>query len=242
MFSPHEDALPITPFDTDEIKAARRVLQKRYADEALDAWLLHRRVSIFFSLPIAKKTTLHPNIITLLAVLISIIGIYVLWFDAYPAIVGYAFLLYHIAYFLDVVDGEVARARQQRTKLGQWLDRILSYSMDGLSLATAVVVAGRLSEPFLASAAVVAFFIRLGTRCGYAELKPEAETASHVQAPAISNVLVNILRMLSAPSGLMLFGMLAAYLRAPIYLSIGIALLTLSTVYIALVHSRLIDR
>ena len=63
---------------------------------------------------------LHPNTITLLAVLFSIAGFILFLYSL--VLIGFVFFLF--AFFLDAVDGAVARAKNLSSKKGAFLDGI----------------------------------------------------------------------------------------------------------------------
>ena len=63
---------------------------------------------------------LHPNTITLLAVLFSIAGFILFLYS----LVSIGFIFFLLAFFLDAVDGAVARAKNLSSKKGAFLDGI----------------------------------------------------------------------------------------------------------------------
>jgi len=63
---------------------------------------------------------LHPNTITVLAVLFSIVGFALFYYSQFA--IGFVFFV--LSFFLDAVDGAVARAKNLTTKKGAFLDGI----------------------------------------------------------------------------------------------------------------------
>lgn len=71
-----------------------------------------------------------PNQITLIAMLISLIGMVVAKAD-----IGLAFVLFGTAFLLDAVDGAIARGRGETSSLGAFLDGIADRLVEFLMLA-----------------------------------------------------------------------------------------------------------
>ncbi len=70
--------------------------------------------------PIADIQWITPNIITISSFVIGIIAAYCFYAQAY--ITGA--ILVQLSFIVDCMDGQLARYRQQFSKLGAWLDRI----------------------------------------------------------------------------------------------------------------------
>ena len=91
---------------------------------------------------------LHPNTITLLAVLFSMGGFTFFLFSQFT--IGFVFFL--LAFFLDAVDGAVARAKNLTTKNGAFLDGISDRLVEFfLILALFVSVSGIVTQLTLLS-------------------------------------------------------------------------------------------
>lgn len=72
----------------------------------------------------AKKIPLSPNTITFLSLLCAV---FALFFNNY-----FSFVLFSIAIFLDAIDGLVARAKNQKSNLGAFLDGITDRAVEFL--------------------------------------------------------------------------------------------------------------
>ncbi len=70
--------------------------------------------------PIADIQWITPNLITISSLIIGIIAAYCFYSGAY--ITGA--ILVQLSFIVDCMDGQLARYRQQFSKLGAWLDRI----------------------------------------------------------------------------------------------------------------------
>lgn len=115
-------------FDTNSIIEVRKKVQKPWEREDLWAWLFLRRFSIYISIWIATKTNISPNNLTILGMLSGVFaGLSFLIGDKLFLFIG--IILYNLAFFLDCVDGEVARLRNATSQLGCWLDIGLRYSL-----------------------------------------------------------------------------------------------------------------
>lgn len=66
-------------------------------------------------------TNIKANHVTVLSFLISLIGAYFFSLGAYRFLV-YGAIAIQLGYFLDIMDGEIARFKKQTSKFGQWLD------------------------------------------------------------------------------------------------------------------------
>jgi len=128
---------PLLPFESKKLKEIRKRVQKPFDDEDLIAWLFYRRFSIYFSL-LLNLLRVSPNVITLIAILYSIAAVIYPWFNDNMMIgILMGGVFHQFAYFLDLVDGEVARLSKKSSYLGLWLDRILG---DLLHLATMSII------------------------------------------------------------------------------------------------------
>lgn len=115
-------------FDSPEIKKSRIIAQKELSVADPFSFYTFRKFSIYLSVALVRRTSITGNQISLFMVMFAFLSAPILLFTNassfwYP-------LCYLIIYFLDVVDGEVARLRQQKSKLGKWLDILLWYLLD----------------------------------------------------------------------------------------------------------------
>ncbi|MDY6933023.1 MAG: CDP-alcohol phosphatidyltransferase family protein [Spirochaetota bacterium] len=100
-------------------------LIKKNIIENTDGYIA-KKINKKISLPISlllTKTRIHPNILTIINMLIGIMSAALLLFNTYWHIVlGGAF--FQLASVMDGVDGEVAKFTYKTTKIGGWLDTI----------------------------------------------------------------------------------------------------------------------
>ncbi|TFU25811.1 CDP-alcohol phosphatidyltransferase family protein [Thermus tengchongensis] len=127
---------PYLPWDSKEIATLRKRVQKPYLEEEFLAWMVYRRISIYITVFLnSALPSITPNMVTLSAVLLTILSSTLPWLLGGSLGILLAALVMHIAYVLDLVDGELARLRGQFSRVGVFLDRLI----------TAGVVAGMAS-------------------------------------------------------------------------------------------------
>ncbi len=103
-------------------------------------------LSIFSSIP------LHPNHITILSVLISILALYIFKFNPL-----YSIILFGLSFFVDAIDGVVARAKNLVSKEGAFLDGISDRLVEFFLILTIIFYFGSSQEVLLASIAILFF-------------------------------------------------------------------------------------
>jgi phosphatidylglycerophosphate synthase len=117
--------------------------------------------ALVFARPVSKRiskllfnTKITPNQITVFSVLLGIISGILLFFD-YNYISA---VLLYLSFVFDCVDGEVARSREQFTKLGLWLES----TSDRIPDLLPIIAMGFLTKNWLLTALAVAvlFLIR----------------------------------------------------------------------------------
>ncbi len=110
--------------DRRSLRRAERQLVwslRKSADGLASKWL-NRRISLPISWLLAR-TPIHPNHITVMALMFALAGGFVISRGGYTAgLVG--MLLVNFGSIIDGVDGELARLRFQFSRLGQWLDTV----------------------------------------------------------------------------------------------------------------------
>ncbi len=95
---------------------------------------------------------LHPNHITLLSVLISIFAFYIFQFNQF-----YSIVLFGISFFVDAIDGVVARAKNLVSKEGAFLDGISDRLVEFFLLLTIILYFANTQEILLASICILFF-------------------------------------------------------------------------------------
>ncbi len=89
------------------------------------------KLSPYLSYFFARYLPFTPNQISLAWMAIALIGIFTMMIGGYwPILIG--LLIYHFAFLLDCVDGEVARATKHTTIGGAYLDYFSSYVNRGM--------------------------------------------------------------------------------------------------------------
>ncbi|WP_258359791.1 CDP-alcohol phosphatidyltransferase family protein [Moorella sulfitireducens] len=223
---------PYMPFDDDRIRQLRVKLQKPYVAESLEAWLIHRRISIYATLMLNHIGWITPNIITASAILIASIGIVIIWLinPGKSIVVGLG--LYQLAYLLDVIDGELARIRNQASARGLWLDKILEGTMNGLALAVGIKAA-ELSQPLWASGFLLTLFIvRMVSRNGFVLTSRQLRNKFPTTELRVRNPFINVISFFSSSSGWLLL-LVVGYLldRLSLFWLLGVGLFASSTLY-----------
>ncbi|MBX3155346.1 MAG: CDP-alcohol phosphatidyltransferase family protein [Deltaproteobacteria bacterium] len=117
-------ALGRHPARAADLRAATRWLFQFAYKPELDSAIV-RHVYRPLSAPFTRlfvKLPFTPNHITIAAILVAQLGCVVAARPGYLAHVAGIFLIAFVSGILDAVDGEVARVRLQRSKIGAWLD------------------------------------------------------------------------------------------------------------------------
>lgn len=117
---------PYMPWDNEDMRSLRQLIQKPFESEEFLAWILYRRISIYVSRILAVWCFITPNMITTLAIAAILLSMAVafMWPSTTPLLIAIG--LTQFAYFLDLVDGEVARIRKQFSQFGVLLDAVLA--------------------------------------------------------------------------------------------------------------------
>lgn len=118
---------PYLPWDSKEIATLRKRIQKPYLEEEFLAWMVYRRISIYITVFLnSALPSITPNMVTLSAVLLTILSSTLPWLLGGSLGILLAALVMHIAYVFDLVDGELARLRGQFSRVGVFLDRLIT--------------------------------------------------------------------------------------------------------------------
>lgn len=117
--------------------------------------------------PIAASLPLSPNLITLLSIIAMIAAAYF----AFQLQLILAALLALLSGFLDLLDGEVARAQRKATVFGSWLDKVADRLNDALLLGS-ITLAG-LVDARLGVAALIIILLASYASLGIDALAPK---------------------------------------------------------------------
>lgn len=133
MFGKMKDKMknkyPSLPFDSEFIKNLRVKIQKNIDDEEFVAFYLFRPFSIYLSYFLYRKTDVTANSITFVMAIYSLMmPVMFVILDVFNNL-WILTVLFTLLYFLDVIDGEVARLRNKTSKWGFVLDAVLWYSI-----------------------------------------------------------------------------------------------------------------
>lgn len=129
------DKYPSFIFETENIKTKRLLAQKTRRNDEFTCFYLLRPFSIYFSVIIVKYTNIKANFVSLLMVCISLASPIILYsLSTIGYILFWTPILFYFIYFLDVIDGEIARLKGETSLLGEWLDKFLHYSLPILFL------------------------------------------------------------------------------------------------------------
>jgi len=126
--------------DSLSMRKLRRSLQKTFDEENCEAFYLHRKLSIYITLFLAKAVPgLLPNHVTKAGAILGLLSaliIAVFYSGEIAAILG--LLAYHVTYTADLVDGELARLKRVFSENAKTLDRIQDFALLSLLVATLV--------------------------------------------------------------------------------------------------------
>jgi len=81
--------------------------------------------------PVFIKTSLTPNQVTFISGILGVIGACILAFNSYPLLIISAILI-QLYTILDLVDGDIARAKKMQSYFGMWLDIFFDKLIDFL--------------------------------------------------------------------------------------------------------------
>ncbi len=104
--------------------------------------------------PMARRTRLSPNAITLIALFLNLFaaGMFLLG-TRHPALFLAAILFIAVAGFADALDGVVARLQQKETRFGDFLDHVCDRLSD-TALAACWTIGNRVRESLVVTAVV----------------------------------------------------------------------------------------
>lgn len=124
--------------DRRSLRRAERQLvwSLRKSADGLAAKLINRKISLPISW-LLSRTPIHPNHITMIALLCAVIGGFVISRGGYTAGIA-GLLLVELGSIVDGVDGELARLRFQFSRRGQWMDTV-SDDLANLAYAGGVI-------------------------------------------------------------------------------------------------------
>jgi hypothetical protein len=109
-------------------------------DLGLVARVINKKISFRLTRYLLCHLPFTPNMVTLFAGLVGLLGAYYISTGAYENIV-IGFLLAQAQSILDGCDGELARVRFQQTAIGEWLDTIVDDVLNlALVLATGIAL------------------------------------------------------------------------------------------------------
>jgi phosphatidylglycerophosphate synthase len=105
-------------------------------DLGLIARVINKKISFRLTRHVLCHLPLTPNMVTLMAGAIGLLGALLISMGSYASVVA-GFLLAQVQSILDGCDGELARVRFQQTAIGEWLDTIVD---DFLNLALTLAI------------------------------------------------------------------------------------------------------
>jgi phosphatidylglycerophosphate synthase len=131
----HENYYPSLWTDTKDITKLRKIAQKPFSRADYMTFYSFRKFSIYLSKFIVDKSNISGNQVSFFMIFVACIApILMMTLRSELEIVIAGFVLFYLIYFLDVVDGEVARIRGETSELGRFLDIALWFLIDILYL------------------------------------------------------------------------------------------------------------
>lgn len=131
----------------------RQQFQKPFDQEEPYAWLVARRISVFLTY-FLQRSSIRPNTVTLVALLVGVVAGGLLAFETVQWRLV-AVVCLQLWYVLDCVDGELARIKRDFSNLGVYLDYLMHYFVDTSVLLALAIAAQRSQLPWYWSAALV---------------------------------------------------------------------------------------
>lgn len=141
----YENYYPSLWSDSEDITALRKIAQKPFSRADYITFYSFRKFSIYLSKFIVDKTNISGNEVSYFMIALAFIApIMIPFLHAESAIIIAGFAFFYLIYFLDVVDGEVARIRGETSELGRFLDIALWFLIDILYLTYLYALLGSL--------------------------------------------------------------------------------------------------
>lgn len=122
---PPEHGFMIPARDDADLRRGEKLLVSslRKSADGYAARVFNRHVSLFFTRFVLMRTSVHPNVLTVLAFLSALTGGIVIGQGGYLAgVVGFLFV--ELGSILDGNDGELARLKCRYSRVGQWMDTV----------------------------------------------------------------------------------------------------------------------
>ena len=105
--------------------------------------------------PVARRTPLSPNAVTLLALALNLVGAWLLAVGGRrPALFLLAIVFIAVAGFADALDGIVARLQNRESRFGDFLDHICDRISD-TALGACWMIGNEVREPLVVTAVIV---------------------------------------------------------------------------------------
>lgn len=167
---------PKLPIDNQQWLTRRQQVQKPWNKEEFWSFYVTRRVSIYLSWWLSRKTRVTPNLLTFCGILCGLAA-------AASYMVGTSgtmllgCILYQLAYLFDCVDGEVARIKGLTSRSGVWLDLGLNYALYFSFFGIVYGLFHHAGEGFLLYIALFAIFCEIMATDGSSLAFPQAKVA-----------------------------------------------------------------
>ncbi|CAI8957134.1 CDP-alcohol phosphatidyltransferase family protein [Brevibacillus sp. IT-7CA2] len=123
-----DELYPSMFWDSEETRHCRVQVQKPWSREEFWSYYFTRRISIYVSLLLTRKTQVSPNAITIGGIVAGLLSAAAFMYGTAASFLLGCFFC-QVCYLADCVDGEVARMRNQKSKGGEWLDIGLNYAL-----------------------------------------------------------------------------------------------------------------
>jgi phosphatidylglycerophosphate synthase len=141
----YENYYPSLWADSEDITALRKIAQKPFSRADYITFYSFRKFSIYLSKFIVDKSNISGNEVSYFMIAVAFIApIMVMFLQSESAIIVAGFTFFYLIYFLDVVDGEVARIRGETSEFGRFLDVALWFLIDILYLTYLYTLLGSL--------------------------------------------------------------------------------------------------
>lgn len=150
-------------FDSKRIRESRKKIQRKIGDEDFYSSFSCRPFTIYISHFLVKYTTVKANPITFVMAFLSVLAPILLYFVNTPVLfIALTLFAYLFILFLDVLDGEVARLRNETSELGKYIDSVLWYTLGALSVVFLLKLNSFYFQyEFLPPLIIVLYFLKL---------------------------------------------------------------------------------
>lgn len=223
-----KNKFPSLFLDSKNISDLRKKVQKSFYYDEFFPFMIFRPFSIYISLLIFNKTNISANNITILMSILSFLAPIIIFFiNPISTFFLVSFILYFFIYFLDIIDGEIARLREETSLIGKIYDATLWFYLPLLYIIYIYKISLFYNFKYVVVFSLLSIFSNIMSDILQKIFSDYKSANDKKKYYSINIIIIYILRFLFSQSGI--------FFIAPLfyYLNIGMIYL-LIYIYIAL--------